>query len=105
VHAHTLLLLLLLLRHRSFISDITTQQCRQLLKREANGSLFDVVVHDGAPNVGGAWASEAYTQVRLLSAHSGRQSSTSETLISTDSCSCVEAFFMRCLQQSTKHGS
>lgn len=49
---------------RSFISDITTQQCRQLLKREAGGSLFDVVVHDGAPNVGGAWASEAYTQVR-----------------------------------------
>jgi AdoMet-dependent rRNA methyltransferase SPB1 len=61
-----MLLLLLLLLHRSFISDITTQQCRQLLKREANGSLFDVVVHDGAPNVGGAWASEAYTQVGLL---------------------------------------
>jgi 23S rRNA U2552 (ribose-2'-O)-methylase RlmE/FtsJ len=49
---------------RSFISDITTPQCRALLKREAAGSLFDVVLHDGAPNVGGAWASEAYTQVR-----------------------------------------
>ncbi|WIA36773.1 hypothetical protein OEZ86_008035 [Tetradesmus obliquus] len=51
---------------KSFISDITTQQCRQLLKREAGGSLFDVVVHDGAPNVGGAWASEAYTQSALV---------------------------------------
>lgn len=48
---------------RSYISDITTSQCRQLLKKEAAGSLFDVVLHDGAPNVGGAWTSEAYTQV------------------------------------------
>lgn len=52
---------------RSYISDITTAQCRQLLKKEAAGSLFDVVLHDGAPNVGGAWSSEAYTQVRPAS--------------------------------------
>lgn len=51
------------LSYRSYISDITTSQCRQLLKKEAAGSLFDVVLHDGAPNVGGAWSSEAYTQV------------------------------------------
>lgn len=50
--------------HRSFVADITTVKCRQLLKKEAAGSLFDVVCHDGAPNVGGAWSSEAYTQVR-----------------------------------------
>lgn len=48
---------------RSYISDITTSQCRQLLKKEAAGSLFDVVLHDGAPNVGGAWSTELYTQV------------------------------------------
>jgi hypothetical protein len=50
---------------RTFVSDITSAQCRQLIKREAAGSMFDVVVHDGAPNVGGAWTSEAYTQVGL----------------------------------------
>lgn len=55
--------LCVLLSPRSYISDITTSQCRQLLKKEATGSLFDVVLHDGAPNVGGAWSSEAYTQV------------------------------------------
>jgi 23S rRNA U2552 (ribose-2'-O)-methylase RlmE/FtsJ len=41
----------------------TTQATRAAIKREAKGSFFDVVVHDGAPNVGGAWANEAYTQV------------------------------------------
>jgi len=56
---------------RSYISDITTSQCRQLLKKEAAGSLFDVVLHDGAPNVGGAWASEAYTQVSLTGGGGG----------------------------------
>jgi AdoMet-dependent rRNA methyltransferase SPB1 len=40
-----------------------SQETRAALKKEANGSMFDVVVHDGAPNVGGAWANEAYTQV------------------------------------------
>ncbi len=30
------------------------------------GGLFDVVVCDGAPNVGGAWSSEAYSQAALI---------------------------------------
>lgn len=30
------------------------------------GGLFDVVVCDGAPNVGGAWSSEAYSQAALV---------------------------------------
>eukprot|EP00955_Chlamydomonas_euryale_P096494 365015-Chlamydomonas_euryale.AAC.2 len=38
------------------------QACRTALKKEAKGSKFDCVVHDGAPNVGGAWSNEAYTQ-------------------------------------------
>lgn len=38
----------------------------QAIKKEAGGSLMDSVIHDGAPNVGGAWASEAYSQSWLV---------------------------------------
>lgn len=48
--------------------DITTQKARQDIKKESKGALFDTVIHDGAPNVGGAWTSEAYNQVSPLSA-------------------------------------
>lgn len=37
-----------------------------MIKKEANGQLMDVVCHDGAPNVGGAWASESYSQGLLV---------------------------------------
>eukprot|EP00967_Tisochrysis_lutea_P096581 scaffold141548_cov18-Tisochrysis_lutea.AAC.1 len=40
----------------------TGHACRSGLKKLAGGSSFDVVVHDGAPNVGGAWSHEAYSQ-------------------------------------------
>lgn len=46
--------------------DITTPKARQMIKAESKGSLFDAVIHDGAPNVGGAWASEAYSQSALV---------------------------------------
>ena len=46
--------------------DITTPQCRQQIKREAQDGLFDVVLHDGAPNVGGSWQSESYSQAWLV---------------------------------------
>eukprot|EP00887_Chlorella_sp_A99_P001387 scaffold8.g1387.t1 len=51
---------------RTLIGDITTQQTRAAIRKEANGALMDVVLHDGAPNVGGAWASEAYQQSWLV---------------------------------------
>eukprot|EP00201_Polytomella_parva_P021348 CAMPEP_0175047888 /NCGR_PEP_ID=MMETSP0052_2-20121109/5861_1 /TAXON_ID=51329 ORGANISM="Polytomella parva, Strain SAG 63-3" /NCGR_SAMPLE_ID=MMETSP0052_2 /ASSEMBLY_ACC=CAM_ASM_000194 /LENGTH=905 /DNA_ID=CAMNT_0016311845 /DNA_START=19 /DNA_END=2736 /DNA_ORIENTATION=+ len=51
---------------RSIIGDITTQECRADIKRELKGRKMDVVLHDGAPNVGGAWANEAYTQSSLV---------------------------------------
>jgi AdoMet-dependent rRNA methyltransferase SPB1 len=51
---------------RTLASDITTQKCRAAIRREAAGRKFGVVLHDGAPNVGGAWASEAYTQSALV---------------------------------------
>lgn len=50
---------------KTLVQDITTQQCRTAIKREAGGAKMDVVLHDGAPNVGGAWASEAYNQVDM----------------------------------------
>ena len=50
----------------TFQCDITTPRCRQLINGVAKGGLFDVVVHDGAPNVGGAWSSEAYSQSWLV---------------------------------------
>ena len=48
--------------------DITTQKCRSALQRElrANGKeAVDVVLHDGAPNVGTAWLQDAYGQNEL----------------------------------------
>lgn len=51
---------------KTLIGDITTQKARQMIKQEAQGSLFDIVLHDGAPNVGGAWSSEAYNQSALV---------------------------------------
>jgi hypothetical protein len=51
---------------KTIVDDITTQRCRERLRKESEGSLFDVVLHDGAPNVGGAFASEMYTQVAII---------------------------------------
>lgn len=51
---------------KTFIGDITTQKCRQAIRKESGGQLMDVVLHDGAPNVGGAWSSEAYGQSWLV---------------------------------------
>ncbi|QDZ22843.1 ribosomal RNA methyltransferase E [Chloropicon primus] len=47
-------------------ADITTERCRQLLRKEAKGGCYDIVIHDGAPNVGGNWASEAHMQNVLV---------------------------------------
>ncbi|GMH35380.1 hypothetical protein BSKO_03248 [Bryopsis sp. KO-2023] len=51
---------------KTLVADITTSKCRSLIKKEAAGSHFDVVLHDGAPNVGGAWHSEALSQTMLV---------------------------------------
>lgn len=51
---------------KTLIGDITTQQCRHMIRKETDGSLIDVVLCDGAPNVGGAWSSEAYSQSELV---------------------------------------
>ncbi|CAM0954151.1 unnamed protein product [Alopecurus aequalis] len=49
--------------------DITTTRCRSAVRRLMNSFgvvAFDVVLHDGSPNVGGAWAQEATAQSSLV---------------------------------------
>lgn len=38
----------------------------QAIKKESGGQMIDCVLHDGAPNVGGNWSSEAYSQSALV---------------------------------------
>ncbi|KAK8626806.1 hypothetical protein V6N13_134436 [Hibiscus sabdariffa] len=49
--------------------DITKSDCRSKVKRvmeEHRVMAFDVVLHDGSPNVGGAWSQEAVKQNALV---------------------------------------
>ncbi len=45
--------------------DITSPLCRTVLKKHIGGANADVVLCDGAPNVGGAWSKDAYGQSEL----------------------------------------
>ncbi|KAL0738983.1 hypothetical protein Bca4012_015193 [Brassica carinata] len=49
--------------------DITRPECRSKIKQvlEKHGvKAFDLVIHDGSPNVGGAWSQEAMSQNALV---------------------------------------
>ncbi|KAJ0867031.1 putative 27S pre-rRNA (guanosine(2922)-2'-O)-methyltransferase [Helianthus annuus] len=49
--------------------DITTPKCRATVKRlmsEHGVKAFDLVLHDGSPNIGGAWDQEATNQNALV---------------------------------------
>jgi len=46
--------------------DIMSSKCRSVLKRDLKNKKADVVLHDGAPNVGAAWTKDAYGQSELV---------------------------------------
>ncbi|KAG9092695.1 AdoMet-dependent rRNA methyltransferase spb1, partial [Ceratobasidium sp. 370] len=50
----------------TFAQDITTSDCRAQLRSELKDWKADVVLHDGAPNVGTAWIQDAYSQSELV---------------------------------------
>ena len=51
---------------KTFQCDITTDQCRGMLTKElGKGAKADVVLNDGAPNMGSAWEQDAFDQVTI----------------------------------------
>lgn len=49
----------------SFTDDITKPSCIRTIQQHLKSSKVDVVLHDGAPNMGTAWGQDAYSQVDL----------------------------------------
>lgn len=50
----------------TFQADITTQRCLDLIRGEVKHLKADVVLNDGAPNVGADWNKDAYIQTELV---------------------------------------
>ena len=50
----------------TFQEDITTQKCLDRIKKQIKHLKADVVLNDGAPNVGSSWTKDAYSQTELV---------------------------------------
>lgn len=50
----------------TIVADIRTQRCRNVISQNLRGSEVDVVLHDGAPNVGANWNLDAFNQNVLV---------------------------------------
>lgn len=50
----------------TIVSDITSQECRIKLEKEIKHMKADIVLNDGAPNVGSNWQKDAYSQSELV---------------------------------------
>jgi AdoMet-dependent rRNA methyltransferase SPB1 len=50
----------------TFVEDITSSKCKQLLRSQLQSRKVDTVLHDGAPNVGTSWLHDAFSQSELV---------------------------------------
>ena len=51
---------------KSYQQDITVPKCYSIIKRELHHFKADLVLHDGAPNVGQDWKKDAFSQIELV---------------------------------------
>lgn len=51
---------------KTLVADITTAECRRMVVSELQGWKADVVLCDGAPNIGSAYSKDAYVQNELV---------------------------------------
>jgi AdoMet-dependent rRNA methyltransferase SPB1 len=51
---------------KTIVADITTTECRKQITSELHGWKADVVLCDGAPNIGSAYQKDAYVQNELV---------------------------------------